>query len=118
MKAYRIKHKPTGLYYCPVREVRIKVSRIIEGVNYKKEFYCKSNLSKKGKVYLKTVTLKWVVGGIMNHFKNEAEIQKAYDAINPKILKDGGYLGYDFLSKLRFQCDKTTESDWEVEEIN
>lgn len=44
MKIYRIKHVPSGMYYTPSREVLI--SR--DGVSH----YVKSNLSKKGKVYI------------------------------------------------------------------
>lgn len=52
MKVYRIKHLPTGLYYCPSREIRLK--------SVKYSYYVKSNLSKKGKFYPKKPTLKWL----------------------------------------------------------
>jgi len=44
MKFYRVKHVPTGLYYCPSRNVRVTNN---EG----RRVGVRSNLSKKGKVY-------------------------------------------------------------------
>jgi hypothetical protein len=40
MKFYKIKHNPTGLFYQPSSSIKRK------GIGY-----CKTNLSKKGKVY-------------------------------------------------------------------
>lgn len=49
MNTYRIKHLPSGQYYCPTRWVAVK------GMGYQK-----SNLSPVGKVYPKKPTLKWL----------------------------------------------------------
>ena len=43
MKLYKLRHKKTGLYFCPRRFVQIK----FDGQTY----WIKSNLSKKGKLY-------------------------------------------------------------------
>ena len=53
MKAYKIKHIPSGLYFCPSRKIRLP-----NGVHKGK--YVKSNLSKKGKIYIAMPSLKWV----------------------------------------------------------
>ena len=53
---YRIKHIPTGMYFCPSREVKVKLA---DGSTYQQNgFYVKSNLSKTGKTYIKRPTLK------------------------------------------------------------
>ena len=43
MKLYKLRHKKTGLYFCPLRSVHVKY----DGNSY----WVKSNLSKKGKLY-------------------------------------------------------------------
>lgn len=45
MKPFRLKDPVTGLYYCPLREIKVKHK------DDKWGRYVKSNLSKKGKVY-------------------------------------------------------------------
>lgn len=40
---YRMKHKPSGMYFCPSRELKVR-----DGENWG---YVKSNLSKDGKIY-------------------------------------------------------------------
>jgi hypothetical protein len=40
---FRIKHKATGLYYCPARPIKVQHEEL--------SGYVVSNLSKKGKVY-------------------------------------------------------------------
>ena len=47
MRLYRIKHKPTGLFYCPVRGFGSR----------------KTNLSKNGKVYTKKPTFAHMTHG-------------------------------------------------------
>lgn len=49
---FRIKHKSTGLYFCPSRSISVKTE---DG----RREWVKSNLSKKGKVYIKYPSLKW-----------------------------------------------------------
>lgn len=50
MKLFRLKDPITNLYYCPVRDIRVKHE---SGQSH----YCKSNLSKKGKVYFSSQPL-------------------------------------------------------------
>lgn len=56
---YRIRHVPTGMYFCPSREIRVKLSDMPSyyggGV-----LYVKSNLSKAGKTYLKRPTIRQI----------------------------------------------------------
>ncbi len=48
------------MYFCPSREIRVKT---IEGAST----YVKSNLSKKGKVYLTRTTLKYLGDKVYSH---------------------------------------------------
>ncbi|MFW5794838.1 MAG: hypothetical protein ACOCV1_05085 [Bacillota bacterium] len=52
IKVWRIKHKPTGLYWCPVRWILSDKTD-----KYGKKHYVKSNLSLKGKMYFKQPTI-------------------------------------------------------------
>ena len=64
MKIYRILHKPTGLYFCPSREVKVQLSdETVAGMVR----YIKSNLSKKGKAYIKRPSLAYVGSGYYTH---------------------------------------------------
>jgi hypothetical protein len=54
---FQIKHKPTGLFYCPSRTVN----------NKDKSARVKSNLSVKGKVYRTSPSLGWIGGRIYTH---------------------------------------------------
>jgi hypothetical protein len=64
MIAYRILHKPTGLFYCPSREIKVK----IQGYDGKiTERHVKSNLSKTGKAYVRRPTIKHIGGSIYTH---------------------------------------------------
>lgn len=56
MNVYRIKHLPTGLYFIPSRFI-----------NAPDGSYAKSNLSKKGKTYLKKPSLKFLGDSYYNH---------------------------------------------------
>jgi hypothetical protein len=56
--AYRIKHIPTGLFYCPYRMVKANFS----------DYQTKTNLSKVGKIYPKKPTLKFIGEGYYSHF--------------------------------------------------
>ena len=62
---YKILHKPTGLYFCPSREVKATWTRPEDGITFSN--YVKSNLSKTGKVYTKRPTLKYIGEGIWTH---------------------------------------------------
>ena len=68
VEAYRIKHKPTGLYYCPARSIKCTMS----------EFFVKSNLSAKGKVYLGKPSLKHIGNCIYTHIFEHKNDGKHY----------------------------------------
>lgn len=57
MKVYRIKHIPSGLYFTPSRHIKVKTAR----------GYAKSNLSKRGKIYTRKPTLKYLGDSYYNH---------------------------------------------------
>lgn len=62
---YRILHVPTGMYFCPSREVRVKLP---DGNVYQQAgCYVKSNLSKTGKVYVQKPSLKYVGSNYYTH---------------------------------------------------
>jgi hypothetical protein len=52
MKVYRVRHIPSGLYYCPSREVYVKDKEL------ERPRYMKTNLSKTGKLYSRKPSLK------------------------------------------------------------
>ncbi len=52
---FRLKHIPTGLYYCPSRKIKV------EG------WYIKSNLSKTGKIYAVRPSLKHIGNRFYSH---------------------------------------------------
>ena len=56
---FRLKHVPTGLYFCPSREMKV------EG------WYIKSNLSKSGKIYAKRPSFKYVGNMFYSHLSYE-----------------------------------------------
>jgi len=59
MVCYRLKHIPSGLYFCPSRTIQMMING--------KKYYPKSNLGKKGKVYTNKPSLQWVEHGFYNH---------------------------------------------------
>jgi len=61
MTVYRLKHIPTGMYYCPSREIHITING--------EWHYIKSNLAKKGKVYTARPSFKWIENGFYNHLQ-------------------------------------------------
>ena len=63
---YRILHKPTGLYFCPSRNVKVK---LLDGVPWQGQYgmNIKSNLSKTGKAYIKRPSLTYIGGGYYTH---------------------------------------------------
>lgn len=71
MKIYRLKYLPTGLYFCPSREVKVKISdgdqRQQAGV------YVKSNLSGRGKTYLRKPSLTYIGGRYYSHLITSAK---------------------------------------------
>lgn len=92
MTAYRMKHVPSGLYYCPSRDVRAKV----EGAAASYQLNVKTNLSKRGKVYLSRPTFKWIGDSF-------------YDHRIPRRVTDTRYGG---------KTSPFIPSDWIVEEVS
>jgi hypothetical protein len=64
--AYRMKHAPTGLYYCPSRTVRVTVYVSQDRTHLA---WVKSNLSKRGKVYPVKPTFKWLGKSLYSHLR-------------------------------------------------
>lgn len=89
MKVYKIKHKPTGLYYCPYRYV--KVPGQYGSV--------KTNLSKNGKVYATKPSLKWIGSLVYDH-----TLVKLSDNKDIFAIKTQG-------------CRVFKEDEWEIEEL-
>lgn len=62
---YRILHVPSGMYFCPSREVRVKLA---DGSVYQQVgVYVKSNLSKTGKAYVKKPSMSYVGRSYYTH---------------------------------------------------
>ena len=62
---YRILHVPSGMFFCPSREIRVKLP---DGNGYQQAgWYVKSNLSKTGKAYVKKPSLKYVGRNYYTH---------------------------------------------------
>jgi hypothetical protein len=81
MIAYRILHKPTGLFYCPSREIKVKIQdsngKIIER-------HVKSNLSKTGKAYVKRPTIKHIGSSIYTHLiTHESQLRSRNTCLIP-----------------------------------
>jgi hypothetical protein len=66
MIVYRIKHIPTGMYYCPSREIQVATA---DG----RRRYVKSNLSRNGKLYNKKPSLLFVGKAFYNHMASKGE---------------------------------------------
>ena len=101
MIVYRMKHLPTGLYYRPSADVKI----VIGGLNY----YTKTNLSKKGKLYLMKPSFLWLKHGYCNHIQQlNVKMIQLLESENGKI-----YWGRkDSFTRFPF-----IESEWIIEEI-
>lgn len=62
---YRIKHVISGMYFCPSREIKVK---LMDGSTYQQNgCYVKSNLSKSGKTYLRKPSLKQIGSHYYTH---------------------------------------------------
>jgi hypothetical protein len=97
---YRILHVPTGMYFCPSREVRVKLS---DGSIYQQNgCYVKSNLSKTGKAYIKKPSLKYVGSNYYTHLITSARqlngrgvtacmlpVLESEWQIHPSVIADG-----------------------------
>jgi hypothetical protein len=66
MKIYRLKHIPTGLYFCPTKTKFIKDNRIGQ-ISAKR--MVKTNLDPVGKVYTRKPTSLWLDCSIWNHLE-------------------------------------------------
>jgi hypothetical protein len=63
---YRLKHLPTGLYFCPSRELKVKILDHPD-VQYRNGIYIKSNLSTTGKSYIKKPSFKNIGSNFYTH---------------------------------------------------
>lgn len=76
---YRILHIPTGLYYTPCRKVKNLAGK-----------YCKSNLSKFGKIYRNYPSIGWTGFQIYSHLHREdGDVFLEAGIKDWKIVKDG-----------------------------
>jgi hypothetical protein len=66
---YRILHVPTSMYFCPSREVRVKLADLPSYYG-SGTIAVKSNLSKTGKTYLKLPTIKQIGQRYYTHLFN------------------------------------------------
>ena len=83
-KIYRLKHLPTGLYFCPSREIQVKLLG-----DDRHHRYVKSNLSKTGKTYLKKPTLAYIGGGYYTHLINHAnELTRNGNVVRPFVSEE------------------------------
>ena len=94
---FRMKHIPTGLYYCPSREVQAPdPTGVCEG---RRRPEVKSNLSKIGKIYGRRPTLKYIgTPGFSSH-------------IGSVIKNNGGWITAEPSHHV------FVESDWIIEEV-
>lgn len=81
MTVYRIQHIPTGLFYCPSRQLKVKLAD--DDRVYR---YLKSNLSKTGKTYLKKPTVKHLGRTYYTHLiTSSKELSRYNTAIRPVL---------------------------------
>ena len=103
MKAYRLKHLPTGLYYIPSRDVKI-TGKWADGSEWWE--FVKSNLSKTGKCYVRKPSLKQIGSGIYNHLKTKE-----------LLVQDRLGVNYRYSFYRISGIDPVIESEWEIEEV-
>jgi hypothetical protein len=72
---YRIKHLPSGMYFCPSRKARVKLLDDSEVYQDLIPRYIPSNLSKDGKAYTRRPSLKQILGThyYTHHLVNSVE---------------------------------------------
>lgn len=68
---YRIRYTPSGMYFCPSREVRVKLPDLPSYYGGD-GLYVKSNLSKTGKTYLKRPSIKQIGKSYYTHLFSSA----------------------------------------------
>lgn len=69
IKAWKILHKPTGLYYNPTRHKKLKLSN-------GRSRYFKTNLTKNGKTYSQKPSLKHLCGIYWPFLEKDKQIVK------------------------------------------
>ena len=89
---YRLKHKPTGMYYQPSRKIRDRASR----------HYLKTNLSLKGKIYHDYPSPGYVAGGFVSHLPHHVD-RSRYER-NSSVSPENIWQPF-------------VPSDWEVQEV-
>lgn len=94
MKPYRLKHKPTGLYYTPV----------------KGRYENQSNLSKNGKVYLNKINALTGVGDTIIIYVSIKQYEKMKDVFDK--------LGAEKSKWNRVYTLRSKKSDFEVEPLD
>mgnify|MGYP000887866550 CR=1 FL=1 len=90
MPLYKLKHKPTGLFYCPSRPMKVQVN----GSTH----YVKTNLSAKGRVYQVKSSLSWC-----SPYYDHLDVAREIEA--------GRLSGYIRGSQRPLPCN---EDDWEI----
>jgi hypothetical protein len=103
---HRIRHIPTGLFYRPSTEVKIKGVRVSDGQRL--SVYTKTNLSKSGKVYNRRPTLKHISGSIYNHVVTQQFFVEYLRTERPS--------SYNQFS-MRNKAHPSPESDWQIEKF-
>jgi hypothetical protein len=93
---YKLLHKPTGLYFCPSREIKGTWTRPTDGRKFNN--YVKSNLSKTGKVYQNRPSFKYISGGFWNHL----DVHPSSTALYPWLVS---------------RLNTFIESEWEIVEV-
>lgn len=81
---YRIKHLPTGMYFCPSREVKVKLSDDF-GYYETAGRRIKSNLSKTGKAYVRKPTLRQIGSHYYTHLITSAKQLRGNYCVLPVI---------------------------------
>jgi len=95
---YRIRHLPSGLYFCPSRSIKVRLegdSPILQSIGR----YIKSNLSDKGKVYVRRPSIKQ----IGDHYYTHHGVNHVDDL-------DRGILG-------RYRLLPVDPDEWAIEEF-
>lgn len=89
MFIYRLLHVPTGLYFCPSREVKVKLQ---DDVSWQADGrYVKSNLSVKGKAYTKKPSMKFLGSSYYTHLITSVKELNGYaqkSCLKPVVLSE------------------------------
>ena len=85
MVVYKIRHKETGLFFCPSRKIKAANGR-----------YVKSNLSKTGKIYHNMPSLAWC-----QHYRSHFHIQPYKESTH-------------YYKSRIFHCQDDPTKDWEI----